>query len=163
MKKQSQSWTTPKRKLWRSSRLTLLVCLLFWSRPASANKPVDRIVCDTDDPASCAAEIYTGEPAPFDGQILTATLAASLGVKAAACEVRIASERTFARKRAEMDAVYARRLIELERDTARKERNAALRASKRGILESPWLWLIIGAAAMTGAFSVAKGIDRATD
>lgn len=51
--------------------------------------PSSRVVCSKDEPTECSVGLEIGEPAPFQGQLLTPPLALRLGMAADSFEDRV--------------------------------------------------------------------------
>lgn len=82
------------------------------------------VECDEREPSRCAASIRKGEAAPFDGQVLTTSLAIALGQKAESCDARIAIELEHAKRVAAIDLELERRLRSIEAEASIHARQA---------------------------------------
>jgi hypothetical protein len=96
-----------------------IVTASFCALPVTAQASQKQ--CDPDMPDHCAQPLTKGEMAPFSGQLLTPELAIDLGQKADGCDVRVKIESNRVQKLAEIDVTLARRLLEIERDAARRQ------------------------------------------
>lgn len=83
------------------------------SAPAAAQK-----FCDPQAPEKCSAPIKKGEPAPYDGQVLTVPLAIDLGQKAAHCDERIRLDVDFAKEVAAVKLSEEQELHRIDNQTA---------------------------------------------
>ena len=108
-----------------------------------------------------------GEAAPFAGQLLTPELAIALGQKAAGADVRLRLEVATATRTAAIELRYALALAQadlhaatasaaLQRDRAELA-EAAYVATQPGVFDHPLFWVLVGVAAMAGAFALARG------
>ena len=83
-----------------------LLCLGFWSRPELA-----RADCIGD---MCSEPIKKGQPAPYDGQVMTTGLAISLGQQAENCDRRIKIETTRISELGGIELKHSRDLHEID-------------------------------------------------
>ena len=67
--------------------LALIGLLVCW--PISGKAQTFPPTCDPDDPKSCVQPLVKGEPAPFDGQLMSNRRAAKLAVAAGGCQDRV--------------------------------------------------------------------------
>lgn len=63
--------------------------LLTLACPAGGKAQAFPRICDPDDAKSCVQPVAAGEPAPFDGQLMTNRRAAKLAVLAGGCQDRV--------------------------------------------------------------------------
>lgn len=132
--------------------------------------PTPTPTCDSDFPDRCAVPLEAGAPAPFGGQLLSPELALALGQKAdrqdrlLRLEVATATRTEAARGKLET-ALCGVDLRASKAESLAQQRRAerAEGAAERGLLEHPVLWLLVGVAAMAGAFALAKGTGQAFD
>lgn len=99
-------------------RILVGVVLALWTAPAFAQAD-----CDPDDPSRCAQPLQKGQPAPFDGQLLTPALAIALGLKADRCDAYAALEASRAAELANIDKRLLERLRELDQKTCDQQTN----------------------------------------
>lgn len=67
-------------------------------------------VCVPGDPSKCSAPLEQGQPAPFQGQLLSVELAIDLGQKATYCQERVTLEVTHAKALASVDLTLEKQL-----------------------------------------------------
>ena len=127
------------------------------SADAWANDPSARVVCDEEAPTLCAAEIRKGEVSPLTGQVITSSLAAYLHAGAEGCPDRTRAAVAHAVATAQVVAAHELHLVEIDRDAAEAERDAAAKLADRAWHEHPVLWVLVGVASMAGAFALARG------
>lgn len=82
--------------------------------PGWASEPVPAI-CTPGDPSRCAQPLEKGQPAPFQGQLLSTELAIDLGQKATWCDQRLDLGLKHAKALADLDLTLAKQLRENDR------------------------------------------------
>lgn len=70
--------------------------------------------CDEDNWALCAQPLMQGQPAPFDGQLLTPELAIKLGQKALDFDIELSIQMGRQQKLHEIELNYQKELYEIE-------------------------------------------------
>jgi hypothetical protein len=90
--------------------MTLLPLLLCWSNLAKA------IEADCDG-VMCATPIIKGQPAPYDGLVLTPQLASKVFVAADECDARTKEEVEFTRKIERLEIDRLQKLMQIDKET----------------------------------------------
>ena len=140
----------------------LVVAASLCAAPVAAQAP--KAVCDPESPQNCAAPLRKGQSAPFDGQLLTDSLALSLGQKADGCAERITIEKKRAQRWAEIGVTLAQRKAEIDRNAAADQ--IGLLRKRLGEAQEPPPWyetstftvvvtVVITTAVMSGAYILA--------
>jgi hypothetical protein len=109
--------------------------------------------CDEKKPANCAQFISKGTAAPFDGQILTTSLAIDLSLKADKCDAVIQLETSYEQKKAEASINLEKTLRQndlqqhkLEIDVMNRELIKWEKAAHIPFYEKPWFVCILTSA-----------------
>lgn len=80
--------------------------------PPATTESAPKPECDPSDPSRCSTPIKEGQPAPYDGQVLSTDLAIDLGQKAELFELRLGLELERATSLLKADLSLERRLRE---------------------------------------------------
>jgi len=116
--------------------LTLWMAASFaLAAPGAAPSP-DPGYCDPDDPKRCAQPLQRGQPAPWDGQLLTPELALDLGLKVDGCAAKLQLELDFANKSADIELNLEKQLRQIDQ-TACQESRATLQRQIDEALQPP--------------------------
>lgn len=89
--------------------------------------------CAESDPTMCAVPLEKGQPAPFDGQLLTSSLAIKLGQRADRCAAILQEERDYLTKIDAANVDYQRQLRSIETDSLKQQ----LDLTRKMLLQKP--------------------------
>lgn len=106
--------------------------LFLYAEPEPTSAAGKLVYCNDEVQGSggfqlCAQGIQKGEPAPFDGQVLSTDLAITLGIAAEQCDQRVALERDHAERLAEVELVLERETRQLEQQACTTKLDALQR------------------------------------
>lgn len=119
------------------------------------------IECAPDFPTRCAASIQSGDPAPFDGQVLTPDMAIFLGQSANACGERIAAEVARTSSTAKADRARDLAIVLADMRVVEVERDAYKRAASVPLIEKPVVVATITAVVMVALYFAASATVNA--
>lgn len=116
--------------------------LAFYSAPVSAQELQEddifsEVVCDPEDDRKCAQNVIEGQPAAFDGQLLTTQLAVDLGLKAERCEELVGIEARFARRELQVELDYEKTLHRIDVES-RDRQITVLEGALEDVQAVPW-------------------------
>ena len=121
------------------------------------------VVCDPNDPESCAAPLLRNAPAPFSGQLTTPKLSISLGLKAQYCDARIGLEVEHTKALDKLDLELERKLRAVDELTSKSTIEALRRQMETlspPVYERPWFVATVTAVVVVGVYALAmKSVD----
>lgn len=137
------------------NKIAVTLVILGWSAAAGAQALVK--VCDPEDPKSCVQPLVTGDPAPFDGQLMTNRRAAKLAVLAGGCQDRIDLAVARERELATIQLYGEKALRTSDQASAQLQKDLLLKrmAEMEGILTPRWYERPAFVTAVTAVATVA--------
>jgi len=105
---------------WRNFWSVLVAGLLLFRSPCGLAEE-HTVTCDPDDPDLCSKPMKKGEPAPFDGQLLSTELSISLGQKAASFEARLKIELKSARGEMQLRIDFEKYRLKVYQEASEKQ------------------------------------------
>lgn len=114
-------------------------------------------VCVPGDPTQCSQPLDKGQCAPFQGQLLSTTLAINVGQKASFCDDRLKLELTHTKALAEIDLSLEKQLRANDRVTWETEKKLLLERLEEAKASPPWythpLFVATVTVVVTGALT----------
>lgn len=141
------------------SILAVLAALILWVEPAAANPPLPLphpdAVCDPQDATKCVTPLRKGEPAPYEGQLLSPRKAVAIWRGVDDCQTHLDLSLEQQRAIEGMRHQYWTDRLKLHEkhwqvkiDLLQRELDTALKAQKQPFWEKPWV-VGIGATLLT--------------
>jgi len=110
------------RRSWLSTLCALVVLLTSTIAQAKDEQILKyALECDEDNWALCAQPLLQGEPAPFDGQLLSPELAIKLGQRALDFDIELTIQLDRQQKLHDIEMGYLKDVYELEKVAAEKK------------------------------------------
>lgn len=145
------------------------LALALGSSTARADPPALATQCAPNDPSACSTPLNKGQVAPYSGQLLTPTLAVSIGLKAEHCDENIALEVSHTSSIASIRLMYEQdlrvadvRQLTRERDALTKDRDFWLTEAGRKVEPPHWTaspYFVVPVAVLATLGAVWLGVE----